>query len=152
MGTVRYMSPEQARGLKVDARTDIFSLGVVLYEMLSGQSPFASATTADVIAAILGQEPPPITRHLPEAPEALEQIITKSLRKNREERYPTAQQMFAELKGLKRWLEIEGEPKHEAASSGRATAGTARTPEARTDETGAVRSTSSAEYLISEIK
>jgi serine/threonine-protein kinase len=150
MGTLRYMSPEQARGQKVDARTDIFSLGVVLYEILAGQSPFAGTTTADVIAAILGQEPPPITRYLPEAPEALQRIITKSLRKNREERYTSAQEMLTELKELKRRLEIEAELKGDAASGGRVM--TAKAPEGGTDEAGAARATSSAEYLVSKIK
>src|SRR5207244_10688602 len=84
MGTVRYMSPEQARGLKVDGRTDIFSLGVMLYELITGQAPFAGATTADVIAAILEKEPASLARFTPEVPEALEWIVTKALRKDRE--------------------------------------------------------------------
>ena len=67
MGTVSYMSPEQARGQKVDHRTDIFSLGVVLYEMLAGRRPFEGATTSDVIAALLTAEPPPLRQHCAEA-------------------------------------------------------------------------------------
>src|SRR2546429_8964578 len=76
MGTAQYMSPEQARGLKVDARTDIFSLGVVLYEMLAGRAPFAGQTTTDVLAAILKVEPPPLNQSSPEIPAELERIVT----------------------------------------------------------------------------
>ena len=68
MGTPRYMSPEQARGEKVDARSDLFSLGVMLYEMIAGQSPFAGATPSDVMAAILTAEPAPLSQRLPDAP------------------------------------------------------------------------------------
>ncbi|MBX3280419.1 MAG: protein kinase [Acidobacteria bacterium] len=106
MGTVQYMSPEQVRGQKVDARSDIFSLGVVLYEMLAGESPFARATTADVIAAILDHEPPPLARYLSEAPRELEHILSKALRKNREERYQTAEDLLLDLKDFKQELEF----------------------------------------------
>jgi serine/threonine protein kinase/Flp pilus assembly protein TadD len=101
MGTVNYMSPEQARGLYVDARTDIFSLGVVLYEMITGRSPFARATVADVIASILEKEPPPLAEFTSEATEAMEAIIRKALRKDREERYQTVGELLADLKSLK---------------------------------------------------
>ena len=74
MGTAGYMSPEQARGQKVDARSDIFSLGVVLYEMITGRAPFEGATSSDVIAAILKTEPPPLGHYLPEAPAGLERF------------------------------------------------------------------------------
>src|SRR5215471_7811669 len=114
MGTVRYMSPEQARGLNLDARSDIFSLGVVLHEMLSGKSPFAGATNADVIAAISTKEPPPITQYTPEAPEALDElkrILTLSLQKERAERYQTAREMLADLRRAQQRLEIEVELK-----------------------------------------
>src|SRR5262249_42752051 len=77
MGTLAYMSPEQARGDEVDARSDIFSLGVVLYEMVAGRNPFAGATSADVIAALIHREPEPLTNRQPEVPEALERIIAK---------------------------------------------------------------------------
>src|SRR5439155_189669 len=117
IGTVKYMSPERARGEKIDARSDIFSLGLVLYETLAGLSPVAGSTTADVIAAILRQEPLPIRHYLPEAPEALEQIINKSLRKNRDERYAAAQELLADLKALKQRLEIERELQREGLAS-----------------------------------
>ncbi len=87
MGTVTYISPEQARGMEVDARTDIFSLGVVLYEMISGRLPFEGETTTDVLVSILEKEPPPLSRHAPEAPAELQRIVSKALRKDREERY-----------------------------------------------------------------
>jgi serine/threonine-protein kinase len=101
LGTVSYMSPEQVRAQKLDARTDLFSLGVVLYEMLSGRSPFASATPADMIAAILDKEPPPLTLFNAEVPEAMERIISQALQKDREERYQTAEELLSDLRSLK---------------------------------------------------
>jgi serine/threonine protein kinase len=80
MGTPRYMSPEQARGERVDARTDLFSLGVLIYEMLTGQAPFAGATTSDLIAAILKDEAQPLIAHTPDAPPELERIVGQALR------------------------------------------------------------------------
>jgi len=106
MGTLRYMSPEQARGQKVDGRTDLFSLGVMLYELITGQAPFAGETSADLIAAILTREPAPLRQSRPEAPETLERIIATALRKDREERYATAQGMLAELTDLRQELEL----------------------------------------------
>src|SRR5262245_40324 len=105
MGTVNYMSPEQARGHKLDARTDIFNLGLVLYELVAGRAPFAGATAADVIASVLEKEPPPLSRFTPEAPEALEWIISRALRKDREERYQTAKELGADLKSFKQRLD-----------------------------------------------
>ena len=100
LGTVRYMSPEQARGAQVDKRTDIWSLGVVLYEMVTGHAPFtgdppsqsygAAGTPKEVMSAILEKEPPPLTRYIAHAPAELQQIISKTLRKDREERYRSA--------------------------------------------------------------
>src|SRR5262249_20939341 len=103
MGTPRYMSPEQARGEKVDARTDIFSLGVMLYEMLAGRAPFMGATTSEVIAAILRDEPPALA----EAPPALERIASRALRKDRAERYQTAKTLLDDLNQLKEQLLVE---------------------------------------------
>ena len=107
MGTVRYMSPEQARGLAVDPRTDIWSLGVVLYQMLAGRAPFEGPTTSDIIVSLLDREPPPIegTRRVPVE---LAQIVVKALRKDTEERYQTARDMALELKGLQQQLEFKG--------------------------------------------
>ena len=103
MGTPRYMSPEQARGEKVDARTDIFSLGVMLYELTAGRAPFAGATTSEVIAAILRDEPPPLTEAAPE----LQRIVSQALHKDRAERYQTAGALLADLKELKQHLEFK---------------------------------------------
>jgi serine/threonine protein kinase len=100
MGTVNYMSPEQARGQKVDARSDIFSLGVVFYEMLAGRRPFEGATMSDVIAALLTAEPPPLGRHCAEATSELERIVGKCLAKDREARYQSATELIVELKTL----------------------------------------------------
>src|SRR5262249_53558043 len=105
LGTPRYMSPEQARGLKVDARSDVFSLGVLLYEMVAGRAPFEGATMSDVIAAILQREPPPLSRYAPETPGELERIVAKALRKDREERYQVVKDLLFDLRSLKQELD-----------------------------------------------
>jgi serine/threonine protein kinase/Tfp pilus assembly protein PilF len=107
LGTARYMSPEQARGQKVDARSDIWSLGVVLYEMVGGSPPFRGETPSDCIAAILTTEPPPLSGVLPDIPPRLESILQKALRKNSDERYQTIKEMLADLRILKGKLETE---------------------------------------------
>ena len=84
LGTVRYMSPEQACGAQVDKRTDIWSLGVVLYEMVTGHAPFTGDTPREVMSAILEKEPPPLTSYIKQTPAELQQIISKALRKDRE--------------------------------------------------------------------
>ena len=101
MGTASYMSPEQARGLKADHRTDIFSLGVMLYEMIAGRRPFVGATTSETIAAILRDEPTPLTVHLPDAPRELARLVGKALCKDREDRYQTAKDLLLDLKSLR---------------------------------------------------
>ena len=105
MGTPRYMSPEQARGQRVDGRTDIFSLAVVLYEMIAGRAPFAGDSAAEVIAAILDREPVALSHKLPAVPGELERIISKALRKEREDRYQAIKDLLVDLKDLKRALE-----------------------------------------------
>ena len=107
LGTAHYMSPEQARGQKVDARSDIWSLGVVLYEMVAGSPPFRGETPSDCIASILTTEPPPLSSILPDVPLKLESILQKALRKNSDERYQTIKEMLAELRILKAKLEAE---------------------------------------------
>jgi len=104
MGTVEYMSPEQARGLSVDARTDIWSLGVVLYEMIAGHIPFAGPSTSDILASILEHEPQPLTNADRTVPETLQFIVEKALIKNREERYHTSRELLADLRRLKERL------------------------------------------------
>ncbi|MGH9968891.1 MAG: protein kinase domain-containing protein [Pyrinomonadaceae bacterium] len=107
MGTVQYMSPEQARGLEVDARTDIFSLGVVLYETVAGRAPFVGETPSDVIVSLLDKEPVPLSSYLPEVPTELQRIVDKSLRKETEERYQTSKELFVDLQRLRQKFEIE---------------------------------------------
>src|SRR6266849_1245139 len=97
LGTVAYMSPEQARGLAVDARSDIFSLGVVIYEMVAGRCPFEGETATDVIASILTMEAPPLS---PESPDLLQAIVSKSLRKHTGERYQTVDALAIDLENL----------------------------------------------------
>jgi serine/threonine protein kinase len=107
MGTVKYMSPEQARGLNLDARSDIFSLGVVIYEMLTGRPPFEGETNSDVIAALLKEEPLPLSQFVPELPVEFGHIVDKALAKNRAERYQTINDLLAALRELRRELEVE---------------------------------------------
>jgi serine/threonine protein kinase len=108
VGTAIYMSPEQARGMTVDARTDIFSLGVVLYEMVAGCLPFEGSTSSEVLASILSEkEPQPLARYSRDVPAELERIIAKTLRKNRDERYQTIKDLLLDLKSLKQDLEFE---------------------------------------------
>jgi eukaryotic-like serine/threonine-protein kinase len=111
VGTVKYMSSEQVRGLTVDARSDIFSLGVVLYEMLAGVAPFEGKTKSDLIAAILEKNMPPLSYYSPELPHELESIVMKMLEKDREHRYQTARELLNELKTFKHALEITTDPR-----------------------------------------
>ncbi len=161
LGTVQYMSPEQARGLEVDARTDIFSFGVVLYEMLAGCGPFQGETKADVLASILGKEPPPLARYSRETPEMLEWIVTKALRKSRAERYQTARELLTDLRSLKQRLDFAAEQERSVPPSTRSEAtdvsGSRRSPTGtveytETETESQVHPVTSAEYLVSEVK
>jgi serine/threonine protein kinase/Tfp pilus assembly protein PilF len=108
LGTAIYMSPEQARGLTLDGRTDIFSLGVVLYEMMAGCLPFKGKATTEVFAEIISEhEPPPLARYSREVPAELERIVSKALRKDRDERYQTIKDLLLDLQSLKQDLEFE---------------------------------------------
>src|SRR5437773_3608014 len=107
LGTAHYMSPEQVRGQKVDARSDIWSLGVVLYEIVTGNPPFRGETPSDCIGAILTAEPAPLSSVSPDVPAKFESILQKALRKNIDERYQTIKEMLAELRILKAKLEAE---------------------------------------------
>lgn len=175
LGTSQYMSPEQARGKTVDARTDIWSLGVVLYEMACGRAPFTGETKTDVIVAIAKTEPAPMVRFAPTAPAELEWIVMKALRKDIDERYQTVKELESDLKKLKQRLEFQTELERSIAPekltgslSGLAWADT-EIPSALTrsstlstsvvpgQHTSSVPSSSqtrasSAEYLVSEIK
>jgi len=112
MGTLKYMSPEQVRGFPVDARSDIFSVGVLLYEMVAGVHPFEARTTGDFIAAILEKDPLPLSNYSENVPEEMERIIYKMLQKNREDRYQTARDLLNDLKLFKHRLEVSNRSTH----------------------------------------
>jgi serine/threonine protein kinase/Tol biopolymer transport system component len=106
VGTTAYMSPEQARALEVDTRTDIWSLGILLYEMIARRTPFKSETASDTNAAILKTEPPALSQFVPDTPAELERIVRKALQKDREERYQVVKDLLLDLKSLKRDLDV----------------------------------------------
>jgi serine/threonine protein kinase/Tol biopolymer transport system component len=156
MGTVAYMSPEQARGREVDGRTDIWSLGVVLYEALTGSAPFRGESPTDVLAAVVGKEPAPLARHLPGAPEALEWIVTKVLTKDREGRYQTAKELLTDLKRLKQQLEFEAAASRSGGAltteASPAAVPSESAPPARATDADPAHQTSSAEVILGELK
>ena len=115
LGTVNYMSPEQAKGERVDERTDIFSLGVLIYEMLAGKPPFAGGNAIETIGSILNKDPVPLSRQTPEVPHEIERIINKALRKDREERYQTAKDLLIDLKDVRQDLEFQNKLERTAA-------------------------------------
>jgi serine/threonine-protein kinase len=160
MGTVSYMSPEQARGLHVDARSDIFSLGILLYEMLTGRLPFEGTSASEVIISIIQKRPHPMARFSQDVPIEIERIVGKALSKNRDERYQTVKDMLIDLKRLRRGLEIEAErddePEQELTrqllSSGNRGVRASHEQRVRTEEVTISRTTSSAEYIFNGIK
>jgi formylglycine-generating enzyme required for sulfatase activity len=162
MGTPRYMSPEQARGEKVDGRTDIFSLGVMLYEMVAGRAPFAGATNSEVIAAILRDAPPPLTQQVPETPRELERIVSLALRKDRAERYQSAKEILSDLKSLQQRLGMQAELARSGQPEAAGETRTGDNPEAvalgvapaatGSGQEAVARVTSTAEVLIGEIR
>jgi eukaryotic-like serine/threonine-protein kinase len=154
MGTAAYMSPEQAKGVRVDARTDLWSLGAVLYEMVTGHVPFLGETSTETISLILQREPAPLTHYAAEVPAELERIVNKALTKNCEERYQSAKDLLIDLRNLKRKLEVEAEIDRTASPEFRATQRTPVTASgaAATATGDATRTASSAEYIVSGIK
>ena len=152
MGTAAYMSPEQARGDKADERTDIWSLGIVLYEMVAGSSPFMASSSNETISAILSKKPaPPLSRYSRQPPERLEEIVEKTLAKDRDERYQTSKDLLIDLKRLKQSLETKAaierskSNKQDLATQAQPTGGF-------TEGMPSARQTSSAEYIVGQVK
>ena len=119
LGTAKYMSPEQARGIEVDARSDIFSLGAVLYEMVTGRAAFEGSTASDIIAEILKVEPPPPVEFAPEIPHELERIICKAMRKDRESRYQTVKDLLIDLQDFRKEAEFQAQLQRSARPANR---------------------------------
>ena len=159
MGTVAYMSPEQAKGRPVDERTDIWSLGIVLYEMICETTPFDGESTNDVIAAILRSEPKPISNYLADVPRDLERLVGKCLRKDPEQRYQHIKDVLIDIRELKQELAFELKEQHSKKLNVEANTQTfvhdhptnVGTSEP-TNELLTIHQTSSAEYVVSEIK
>jgi eukaryotic-like serine/threonine-protein kinase len=107
LGTVNYMSPEQAKGERVDERTDIFSLGAVIYEIICGQTPFAAETAAETFANLINSEPQPLSYFAANVPAEFERIVSKMLSKNKDERYRTMRDAIRDLKNLRENLTLE---------------------------------------------
>ena len=168
MGTAAYMSPEQVKGKEADARTDIWSLGAVLYETLTGKMPFTGENSNEVIASILKSEPLSVSAFVPVIPHDVEKIVGKTLRKDREERYQNVKDLWLDLKDVKQDVEIAAKLERSTAPDRTSSISTAyaiapistgdklNSPTGVVQETtsagSVVRTASSAEYLVSEIK
>lgn len=155
MGTTAYMSPEQARGRDVDERADIWSLGVVLHQLVTRNMPFGGDTKSDIIASILKTEPPPLIHETEAVPTELAHIISKAMRKNREDRYQHVKDLLLDLKDCKQELAFSAKlassisPERPlSATSGK----TARRAEIDTSSLSDRHTASSSEYIVSEIK
>ncbi|HEV8483792.1 MAG TPA: serine/threonine-protein kinase, partial [Blastocatellia bacterium] len=166
MGTPAYMSPEQVRGETLDARTDIFSFGSVLYEMVSGRHPFAEASPAATLSSILTAEPAPLARYASDVPDELRRIVRKALSKSKEARYQGVKDLLIDLRELKQDLELQSKLERSigqegrdrataterAESGGPAEAQTGPLYTVRTDEVLTARTTSSTRIVIDELK
>src|SRR5437773_1319154 len=146
MGTVSYMSPEQARGKETDARTDIWSLGVVLYEMLSGTVPFTGETINHTIVLILEKEPPRLTN----VPAELQRIVRKSMTKDVEMRYQSARDLLIDLKNLRRELDIQGELERSVLPNRAATTESANENQTQVYGSGSVVATTSGQAAATQ--
>ena len=144
LGTVNYMSPEQAKGERVDERTDIFSFGAVIYEMLAGRTPFAGDSTPETFANLINAEPQPLSLSVDQVPDQLALIVSRMLRKNKDERYQTMKDVLTDLKSLQ--VEAQLQRSLPSDAHGRGTTTTRQTA-----DVARARPTSSAEYLINGI-
>lgn len=156
MGTASYMSPEQAKGTTLDARSDLWSVGAVLYEMVASHLPFAGETPTETISLILQKEPAPLMRYASNVPAELDRIVTKALTKDPEGRYQTAKDLLIDLRNLKRKLEVDAEIDRTVPPELRAETSTAGGSHAHSTASNAsiagTASPSSAEYIVSGIK
>jgi serine/threonine protein kinase/tetratricopeptide (TPR) repeat protein len=154
LGTTSYMSPEQARGLQLDSRSDVYSLGVLIYEMVARRIPYVGISKTEILASILNDKAvPPLARYAREVPDELERIVQKSLAKERDQRYQSAKDLLIDLRHLKKRLEVEAElqrtaPERLAGSPSEAVNTAARTAPTAVGST----QTSSAEYLVNQVK
>jgi len=159
MGTVSYMSPEQSVGKGVDQRTDIWSVGVVLYEMIAGVVPFQGKDIHRQIIAIQEAEPLPLSQQVEGVPERLEEIVAKCLAKEKDERYQTAKDLLIDLRNLRRKLDVDAEIERTVAPNLRTASGSASQPSTQQTQSDAAATiaaqpttTSSAEYLVTGIR
>jgi serine/threonine protein kinase len=149
VGTVTYMSPEQARGLDVDPRSDIWSLGVIMYEMIAGRTPFDGDTVSDIISNILHHEPQPMARFARNVPESVEWLVMKALNKDREGRHQTAKELLLDLRRLKERLSLEAQLQSLSSEGARVTS--LQKPPSTDSEHKSSEPMSSVEYIVSGI-
>ncbi|HEX7296304.1 MAG TPA: protein kinase [Pyrinomonadaceae bacterium] len=156
LGTTTYMSPEQARGLQVDARTDIFSLGVLIYEMVTRRLPYEGTNKSEILASILSDKAtPPLARYSRDAPNELERIAQKALAKERDQRYQSTKDLLIDLRQLRKRLEVDAELERTTADRSivPTSDGLSQTPQtAPASSASQTRPASSAEYIVNQVK